>query len=268
MASTQVHSEHLAPGSVTSTALSNTGVTPGSYTSSNLTIDAQGRITAASSGAGGAGTINSGTAGQLAYYNATGTTLSGNSLITTTNAYFQGLLRSNSLRLMDTTNQINLLFGGTNQVFINMAAPAATQTISIPDAGVSTATFVLSEGAITINGVKTFSKVPVLPNSSFSGSGGTITPDATLSSSVFVTVDAVTTINGPTGGYNGQKILFRLAQDATGHAVTFNTGAGNFSFSTDLPSFTASAANLTDYVGAVFNSGANRWQIIGIVKGF
>lgn len=123
-------------------------------------------------------------------------------------------------------------------------------------------------GNLTTAGSITPTGVVVFPSASFSASGGTITPNATTTSTVFITVDAIATINGPTSGYNGQKVLFRLAQDGTGHAVAFSSGAGNFSFSTDIPTFTASGANLTDYVGAVYNSTSNRWNIIGVVKGF
>lgn len=104
----------------------------------------------------GGGTVNTGTAGQLAYYATSGTAVSGNPLITTSNAAFTGLLSANSLRLLAASNQINLLFGGTNQVFITMAAPAATRTYTIPDTSTTIASFVMTEGAQTISGTTTF----------------------------------------------------------------------------------------------------------------
>lgn len=95
----------------------------------------------------------------------------------------------------------------------------------------------------------------------------TIVVDASLGNVFTVTLGGNRTLGAPSNPSNGQKILFRVRQDATGsRTLAYNAV---YRFSTDIPSPTLTTAiNKTDYLGFIYTSADTKWDCIGVVKGF
>lgn len=83
-----------------------------------------------------------------------------------------------------------------------------------------------------------------------------------------VTLGGNRTLSNPTGTpSNGQQLIIRVKQDATG-SRTLAYGSA-YRFSTDVPSPTlTTTAGQTDYLGFVYNSADSKWDLLAITKGF
>jgi len=95
-----------------------------------------------------------------------------------------------NLTLSDVTNQLHL--GTGNLVTLNAPTPAASRTHTIPD--VANAFFVMTEGAQTINGVKTFSDMIVF----LSGFTATNLTLSNVSNQLSLGTGNLITVNAPT----------------------------------------------------------------------
>ena len=144
-------------------------------------FDANGNIVDAGSacGAGGGGTVNSGTAGQLTYYGATGTAVSGNANAT---------ISSGALTLGQSGTQGSVVLNGSTSGATTIA-PTAT-------AGTTTATLPANTGTIAeLNLAQTWSAAQTVNSGDLKlagSSSGTTTLNASATASGTLTLPAVT----------------------------------------------------------------------------
>jgi hypothetical protein len=99
----------------------------------------------------------------------------------------------------------------------------------------------------------------------------TIATDASLGNHFRVTLGGNRTLGAPTNVTDGQRVIWELIQDATGsRTITLTTGsAGSFALGTDIASVTlTTTAAKRDFLGAIYNSTAQRWFVIAFVKGY
>lgn len=95
----------------------------------------------------------------------------------------------------------------------------------------------------------------------------TLTFDASAGNIFTVTIADNRTLGVPTNPTNGKKIIIRVKQDASGNRVlsydsVWNFGQDLFGISNSL------SANAVDYIGAVYNSGSSKWDIIAFSRGY
>lgn len=82
-----------------------------------------------------------------------------------------------------------------------------------------------------------------------------------------VTLTGNLLLDNPTGGTDGQKVLWELIQDGTG-GRTLALGS-QFDLGGDIGTAVLSTgAGKTDFLGAVFNASANKWYVIALAHGY
>jgi hypothetical protein len=122
---------------------------------------------------------------------------------------------------------------------------------------------VTSGGAgISESGVATLTNKRIDPRDVTATTATTLTPDISVGDIYcFTALASALTINAPIGTpTNGEKLIFRLLDNGTSRALTWN--ATYTVIGVTLP--TATTISKTTYVGCIYNANNTRWDVIAV----
>jgi hypothetical protein len=250
--------------------------------------DAQGPTTG--SGGGGSGTVTS-----VAAAGPTGV-LTWNSAVTTSGTLTATLASQNAnivlagptsggaatpafraLVLGDLPSGVGLTASGLNQFASTTSSQLAgvisdetgtgalvfanTPTLVTPVLGAATGTSVVLTGKIQTTGGAVLGAVVAVTFNA------TLPTDATAGNHFRTTLTNNFTLANPSGGVDGQRIVWELIQDGTGSRVM--TLDSKWALGTDITGTTlTTTADKRDFLTAIYNSTADKWYIVGFVKGY
>ena len=98
--------------------------------------------------------------------------------------------------------------------------------------------------------------------------GATVALDASLGNVFKLTAAGNRTILAPSSPTAGQKIIIRHLASGGARTLSLTTGAGGFRFGTDITALSATGSGLTDYIGCVYDSVDNRFDVVAVAKGY
>jgi hypothetical protein len=153
------------------------------------------------------------------------------------------------------------LFSGSSSGTTTVAASAtASGTLTLPAA---TDTLVGKATTDTLTNKRITARVVALTD------GATPALNSDNGDVFTLTTTTNPTIAVPSGTpTDGQKLIIRVTASGGARTMSLNTGAGGFSFGTDITALTATTSGATDYVGAIWNASTSFWNVIAYVKGY
>ena len=101
--------------------------------------------------------------------------------------------------------------------------------------------------------------------------GSPVNVNAALGTIFDLTATADRTIavptNPPAAGQS-QKIVLRILASGANRNITLTTGAGGFRFGSLVTGLTPIISGKQDYIGAIWNGPASRWDVVSYSKGY
>jgi hypothetical protein len=98
--------------------------------------------------------------------------------------------------------------------------------------------------------------------------GATPALDASLGNVFSLTAAGNRTIGIPTNPVAGKKIVIMHLASGGARTLSLNSGTGGFRFGEDIASLSSTTSGKTDYIGAIYNATANKWDVVAVSKGY